>query len=158
MAQSVSAFAMSIGHGMQDAAKTVGIVLLGLTAGGFTAAARQQWWVDLLTALVLALGTWSGGWRIIRTLGRRVIHLDPPQGFAAESTASAVLFVATAYGLPISTTHVITSAIAGVGTARRVQSVRWGVAGRILVAWLLTFPAAAGVAALVYLVIRPAFS
>jgi PiT family inorganic phosphate transporter len=158
MAQSASAFAMSIGHGMQDAAKTVGIVLLGLTAGGFTAAARQQWWVDLLTAVVLALGTWSGGWRIIRTLGRKVIHLDPPQGFAAEATASAVLYTATAYGLPISTTHTITSAIAGVGATRRLTAVRWQVAGNILVAWVLTFPAAAGVAALAYLLIRPVFS
>jgi PiT family inorganic phosphate transporter len=157
-AQSVSAFGMSIGHGMQDAAKTVGIVLLGLTVGGYAGAAREQWWVNVLTAVVLAVGTWSGGWRIIRTLGRRVIHLDPPQGFAAEATSSAVLYVATAYGLPISTTHVITSAITGVGAARRLTAVRWRVAGRIVLAWVLTFPAAAGVAAIVYLLIRPAFS
>jgi PiT family inorganic phosphate transporter len=158
MAQSVSAFAMSVGHGMQDASKTVGIVLLGLTIGGYGGAARHQWWVNILTALVLALGTYSGGWRIIRTLGRRVIHLDPPQGFAAETTASAVLYTATAYGLPISTTHTITSAIMGVGATRRLSAVRWAVAGNIVVAWVLTFPAAAGVAAVVYLAIRPLFS
>jgi PiT family inorganic phosphate transporter len=158
MAQSVSAFAMSIGHGMQDASKTVGIVLLGLTVGGYGGAARHQWWVNILTAVVLALGTWSGGWRIIRTLGRKVIHLDPPQGFAAEATASAVLYTATAYGLPISTTHTITSAIMGVGATRRLSAVRWSVAGNIVVAWVLTFPAAAGVAAVVYLAIRPLFS
>jgi inorganic phosphate transporter, PiT family len=158
MAQSASAFAMSIGHGMQDASKTVGIVLLGLTVGGYGGAARHQWWVNILTALILALGTWSGGWRIIRTLGRKVIHLDPPQGFAAEATASAILYTATAYGLPISTTHTITSAIMGVGATLRLSAVRWSVAGNIVVAWVLTFPAAAGAAAVVYLAIRPLFS
>jgi PiT family inorganic phosphate transporter len=157
MAQSVSAFGMSIGHGMQDASKTVGIVLLGLTVGGYSGATKQRWWVDVLTALVLALGTYSGGWRIIRTLGRKVIHLDPPQGFAAETTASAVLYAATAYGLPISTTHTITSAIMGVGATKRLSAVRWGVAGNILVAWVLTFPAAGAVGAIVYLAIRPMF-
>ncbi len=157
IAQSVSAFGMSIGHGMQDASKTVGIVLLGLTVGGYQGATHHQWWVDVLTALVLALGTYSGGWRIIRTLGRKVIHLDPPQGFAAETTASAVLYTATAYGLPISTTHTITSAIMGVGATRRLSAVRWGVAGNILVAWVLTFPAAGAVGAIVYLAVRPLF-
>ena len=156
-AQSVSAFAMSVGHGMQDAAKTVGIVLLGLTVGGYQAAAERHLWVNVLTAAVLAAGTYSGGWRIIRTLGRRVIHLRPPEGFAAETTASAVLFTATAYGLPISTTHTITAAIMGVGATKRLSAVRWGVAGNIITAWIFTFPAAAGVAALVYLIIRPLF-
>jgi PiT family inorganic phosphate transporter len=157
VAQSVSAFGMSVGHGMQDASKTVGIVLLGLTVGGYSSATHQQWWVDVLTALVLALGTYSGGWRIIRTLGRKVIHLDPPQGFAAETTASAVLYTATAFGLPISTTHTITSAIMGVGATKRLSAVRWNVAGNILVAWVLTFPAAGAAGALMYLLIRPLF-
>lgn len=157
IAQSASAFGMSIGHGMQDAAKTVGIVVLGLTVGGYAGAVRHQWWVDVLTASVLAAGTYSGGWRIIRTLGRKVIHLDPPHGFAAEATASAVLYTATAFGLPISTTHTITAAIMGVGATKRLSAVRWGVAGNILTAWVLTFPAAAAVAALVHLAIRPLF-
>ncbi len=157
IAQSVSAFAMSVGHGMQDAAKTIGIVVLGLTVGGYLHGGGTPVWVNFLTAGVLALGTYSGGWRIIRTLGRKVIHLRPPQGFAAETTASSVLYVATAYGLPISTTHTITSAIMGVGATRGFSAVRWGVAGNIVVAWVLTFPAAAAVAAAVYLVIRHLF-
>jgi PiT family inorganic phosphate transporter len=157
IAQSVSAFGMSVGHGMQDAAKTIGIVGLGLTVGGFVNGKHVPVWVNFLTAGVLAVGTFSGGWRIIRTLGRRVIHLRPPQGFAAETTASAVLYAATAYGLPISTTHTITAAIMGVGATKRFSAVRWGVAGNIVVAWVLTFPAAALVAALVYQVLRPLF-
>jgi PiT family inorganic phosphate transporter len=158
-AQSCSAFAMSVGHGMQDAAKTVGVVGLALVAGGFLGKNQSiPVWVFFMTAAVLALGTYSGGWKIIGTLGRKIIHLDPPQGFAAETTASAVLFTATHYGLPISTTHTITSAIMGVGATRRLSAVRWGVAGNILTAWVLTFPAAAGVAALVYLLVRPLFS
>jgi PiT family inorganic phosphate transporter len=158
VAQSVSAFAMSIGHGMQDAAKTIGVVGLALFASGHLGA-RQPTpiWVYVMTAAVLALGTYSGGWRIIGTLGRRIIHLDPPHGFAAEATASTVLFVASRLGLPISTTHTITSAIMGVGATKRLSAVRWGVAGNIVMAWVLTFPAAAGVAALLYLLLRPLF-
>jgi PiT family inorganic phosphate transporter len=158
IAQSVSAFAMSVGHGMQDGAKTIGIVALALSVGGYLGAtASTPLWVYLLSAAVLALGTYSGGWRIIRTLGRRVIHLGPPQGFAAETVASSVLFTASELGLPISTTHTITSAIMGVGATKRLRAVRWGVAGNILVAWMLTFPAAALVAMLAYEVVRWAF-
>ncbi len=154
--QSISAFAMSLGHGMQDAAKTVGVVGLALVTGGFLGATESiPWWVFALTAAVLALGTYSGGWRIIRTLGRRVIHLDPPHGFAAETTASTVLFATSQLGWPISTTHVITSAIMGVGATKRLSAVRWGVAGNIVVAWILTFPAAAAIAAVVHLLVRP---
>jgi inorganic phosphate transporter, PiT family len=158
IAQSISAFAMSVGHGMQDAAKTIGVVGLALLAGGYLGAKQSTpVWVYLMTAAVMALGTYSGGWRIIGTLGRRIIHLDPPHGFAAEATASAVLFVASRLGLPISTTHTITSAIMGVGATKRVSAVRWGVAGNIVTAWVLTFPAAAFVAAVLYLVLRPLF-
>jgi PiT family inorganic phosphate transporter len=157
VAQSVSALAMSVGHGMQDASKTIGIVILALTIGGYHSGGGIPIWVNFMTAGVLAVGTYSGGWRIIRTLGRRVIHLRPPEGFAAETTASAVLFTATAYGLPISTTHNITAAIMGVGATKRLSAVRWGVAGNIVLAWVFTFPAAAGVAAIVYLAIRPLF-
>jgi PiT family inorganic phosphate transporter len=156
--QSISAFFMSLGHGMQDAAKTVGVVGLALVTGGYLGAkASIPAWVFLLTAGVLALGTYSGGWRIIRTLGRRVIHLGPPEGFAAETTASTVLFVTSQLGWPISTTHTITSAIMGVGATKRLSAVRWGVAGNIIVAWVLTFPAAAAIAALVHLLVRPLF-
>jgi inorganic phosphate transporter, PiT family len=156
--QSISAFFMSLGHGMQDAAKTVGVVGLALVTGGYLGAkADIPVWVFLLTAGVLALGTYSGGWRIIRTLGRRVIHLGPPEGFAAETTASTVLFVTSQLGWPISTTHTITSAIMGVGATKRLSAVRWGVAGNIIVAWVLTFPAAAAIAAIAHLLVRPLF-
>ena len=156
--QSISAFFMSVGHGTQDAAKTVGVVGLALVTGGYLGAKQDiPVWVFLLTAAVLSLGTYSGGWRIIRTLGRRVIHLRPPEGFAAEATASTVLFVTSRLGLPISTTHTITSAIMGVGATKRLNAVRWGVAGNILVAWVLTFPAAALIAAIVQLLVRPLF-
>jgi PiT family inorganic phosphate transporter len=114
-------------------------------------------WVFLLSAAGLAAGTYAGGWRIIRTLGRRVIALGPPQGFAAETTASAVLYVTAFLGLPISTTHTITSAIMGVGATKRISAVRWGVAGNIVTAWVLTLPASAVVAMVCYVLIRPLF-
>jgi PiT family inorganic phosphate transporter len=151
LAQSVSAAAMSLGHGMQDAAKTMGVVVLALTVGGYHEGTDIPIWVFFLTAVVLAAGTYSGGWRIMRTLGRRIIELDPPHGFAAESTAASVLFVAAIqYGAPISTTHTITSAIMGVGATRGRRAVRWGVAGNIVGAWIFTIPCAGGVAAVVY--------
>ncbi|WP_412541342.1 inorganic phosphate transporter [Longispora sp. K20-0274] len=154
IAQTLSAAGMSIGHGMQDAAKTMGIVVLALVAGGYHGEHDKSipLWVFFLTAAVLAAGTYSGGWRIIKTLGRKVIDLGPAQGFAAETAATTVLFVSAQYGLPISTTHTITSAIMGVGATKRLSAVRWGVAGNIIVAWVLTFPAAAAVAALSYFV------
>ncbi|MQA27192.1 MAG: inorganic phosphate transporter [Micromonosporaceae bacterium] len=157
IAQSVSAAAMSVGHGMQDAAKTMGIIALALFTGGFQASPDQiPLWVFFTSATVLALGTYAGGWRIIRTLGRRVIHLDPPQGFAAESTASSVLYAnALIFGAPISTTHTITSAIMGVGATKRFSAVRWGVAGNIVTAWVLTFPGAAAIAIAVHFLIAP---
>ncbi|MGH2603375.1 MAG: inorganic phosphate transporter, partial [Dehalococcoidia bacterium] len=150
IAQSVSAALMSIGHGMQDAAKTMGIIVLALFVGGFQDNNETvPLWVFFTSATVLALGTYAGGWRIIRTLGRRVIHLDPPQGFAAETTASSVLYAnALIFGAPISTTHTITSAIMGVGATKRFSAVRWGVAGNIVSAWVLTFPGAALIAIL----------
>jgi inorganic phosphate transporter, PiT family len=158
LAQSVSAFAMSVGHGMQDAAKTIGVVGLALVVGGYLGAKQATpWWVYVLSAAVLAFGTYAGGWRIIRTLGRRVIHLGPPQGFAAETTASTVLFTAASFGLPISTTHTITSAIMGVGATKRLSAVRWGVAGNIVTAWIFTFPAAATIAIVAYFLARPLF-
>ena len=159
-AQSVSATAMAVGHGMQDAAKTMGIIVLALYTGGFQDNRDEiPWWVFLTSATMLALGTYAGGWRIIRTLGRRVVHLGPAEGFSAETVASSVLyFNALVLNAPISTTHTITSAIMGVGSTKRLSAVRWGVAGNIVTAWILTFPASATIAVLVYLLVRPLFS
>ncbi|WP_214325314.1 inorganic phosphate transporter [Nonomuraea sediminis] len=150
--QTVSAAAMALGHGLQDAQKTMGVIFLALTVGGFVAPTDEiPQWVILASAGAISLGTYAGGWRIMRTLGRRIIALDPPQGFAAESAAAAVLYTAAiGFGAPISTTHTITSAIMGVGATKRLSAVRWGVAGNIVTAWVLTIPAAALVAALVY--------
>ncbi|MBM0228728.1 MULTISPECIES: inorganic phosphate transporter [Micromonospora] len=158
-AQTLSAAAMSVGHGMQDAAKTMGIVVLALYTGGFQDDKTHiPGWVFWTSATMLALGTYAGGWRIIRTLGRKIIDLGPPEGFAAETVASAVLyFNALVLKAPISTTHTITSAIMGVGATKRLSAVRWNVAGNIVIAWIITFPAAAAIACLSYLVVRPLF-
>jgi inorganic phosphate transporter, PiT family len=159
-AQTLSAAAMSVGHGMQDAAKTMGIVVLALYTGGFQDNTTDiPEWVFWTSATVLALGTYAGGWRIIRTLGRKIIDLGPPEGFAAETVASSVLYYnALVLGAPISTTHTITSAIMGVGATKRLSAVRWGVAGNIVGAWILTFPAAGSIACIVYFLVRPIFS
>jgi PiT family inorganic phosphate transporter len=158
IAQSISAAGMAVGHGMQDAAKTMGIIVLALYIGGIQSTTDHiPEWVFISSAAVLAAGTFAGGWRIIKTLGRRVIHLGPPEGFAAETVASAVLYGSSVIGAPISTTHTITSAIMGVGATKGSSAVRWGVAGNIVTAWVLTFPAAAAVAAGVYFVVRPLF-
>jgi len=157
--QTISAAAMSVGHGMQDAAKTMGIIVLALYTGGFQDSKTHiPEWVYYSSATVLALGTWAGGWRIIRTLGRRIIHLGPPEGFAAETVASSVLYYnALVLGAPISTTHTITSAIMGVGATKKLSAVRWGVAGNIVTAWVLTFPCSALIAILAYFAVRPLF-
>jgi PiT family inorganic phosphate transporter len=147
-AQTVSAAAVALGHGLQDAQKTMGVIVLALVVGGFQSTFDVPLWVIVLVALALAAGTYSGGWRIMRTLGRRIIHLDPPRGFAAETATATVLYTAAfAFKVPISTTHTITSAVMGVGATKRLSAVRWGVATNILTAWVLTMPAAALVAA-----------
>jgi PiT family inorganic phosphate transporter len=157
--QTVSAAAMALGHGLQDAQKTMGVIVLALVVGGFQQGFAVPWWVILLSAGALSAGTYSGGWRIMRTLGRRIIDLDPPRGFAAEATASAVLYTtAFAFAAPISTTQTITSSILGVGATKRLSAVRWGVAGNILVAWVLTIPMAALAAALAFWAIHPLVS
>ncbi|MGP4027531.1 inorganic phosphate transporter [Actinomadura sp. 3N407] len=155
IAQSLSAASMALGHGLQDAQKTMGIIVLALVTTGHSDGSDVPLWVIISCAGALSLGTYAGGWRIMRTLGRKVIELDPPKGFAAESTASMILY-ATAYiwHAPISTTHTITSCIMGVGATKRLSAVRWGVAGNIITAWVLTMPMAAGVAALVYFVVH----
>ncbi|GAA4999195.1 inorganic phosphate transporter [Actinopolymorpha pittospori] len=149
--QSVSAAAMAFGHGLQDAQKTMGVIVLALVTAGLHTGSDVPLWVKVAAAGAIALGTYSGGWRIMRTLGRRVIKLDPARGIAADTTASAVLYVmAIGFHAPVSTTHTVSAAIMGVGATRRMSAVRWGVAGNILVAWVLTIPAAAIVAGLVY--------
>ncbi|GAA2140494.1 inorganic phosphate transporter [Glycomyces algeriensis] len=155
-AQTVSAAAMAVGHGMQDAAKVMGIIILALSVGGYyTDGAPIPEWVYLASAAVMAAGTYAGGWRIIKTMGRKIIDLGPPQGFAAETVASAVLYTNTfLLGAPISTTHTITSAIMGVGSTGGKRAVRWGVARSIVIAWIITFPIAALVGALFYLPIQ----
>jgi PiT family inorganic phosphate transporter len=153
-AQTVSAAAMALGHGLQDAQKTMGVIVLALVVGGYQQGFDVPWWVVLVAAGALSLGTYSGGWRIMRTLGSRIAELDPPRGFAAELTASSVLYVtAFVFAAPISTTHTITSSILGVGATRRLSAVRWGVAGNIVWAWVLTLPMAALAAAVVFWVL-----
>ncbi|MFP5345450.1 MAG: inorganic phosphate transporter [Actinomycetes bacterium] len=153
LAQTLSAAAMALGHGLQDAQKTMGVIVLALVAGGFHSGGDIPLWVKLSAALAISLGTYSGGWRIMRTLGRRVIELDPARGFAAETVAASVLYTtAFVFKAPISTTHTITAAIMGVGATKRRSAVRWGVAGNILTAWVLTIPMAGVFAAGGYLV------
>jgi PiT family inorganic phosphate transporter len=149
--QWVSSAAMAYGHGLQDAQKTMGVITLALLVTHHIGSFSVPLWVKLACALAIALGTYSGGWRIMRTLGRRVFKLDNTSGFAAQTVAASVLMTtAYAYAAPISTTHVITSSVMGVGATRKFSAVRWGVAGNILTAWILTLPMAALVAAGVY--------
>jgi len=152
MAQSLSAAAVALGHGLQDAQKTMGVIFLALLATGHVNEGDGiPLWVKISAATAISLGTYSGGWRIMRTLGRRIIHLDPARGFASEAVAASVLYV-MAIGLhaPVSTTHTITSAVMGAGATKRLSAVRWGVARGIVTAWVLTIPAAGLVAALCY--------
>nr|WP_067460817.1 inorganic phosphate transporter [Actinomadura macra] len=155
IAQTLSAASLALGHGLQDAQKTMGIIVLALVTTGHSNGDSVPTWVIVACAGALSLGTYAGGWRIMRTLGRKVIEVDPPKGFAAEATASVVLYV-TAYfwHAPISTTHTITSAIMGAGATKRLSAVRWGMAGNIVLAWVLTMPMAAAVAAAVYGIIH----
>ena len=145
--QVVSAAAMAFSHGSNDAQKTMGIMTLALVAAGLLPAdSAIPLWVIVLAATAISLGTAAGGWRIIRTMGPRVVKLDPVHGFAAETTAASIIYTASHFGMPVSTTHVISSAIMGVGASRRVSAVRWGVAGNIVVAWIVTLPFSAGLA------------
>ncbi len=159
LSQTVSAAALALGHGLQDAQKTMGVIFLALVAGGYAVESDPlPLWVVIAAAGAISLGTYSGGWRIMRTLGRRIIHLDPARGFSAESVGATVLYTtAFIWHAPVSTTHIITSAIMGAGATKRFSAVRWGVARSILVAWVSTFPAAAAVAASVYLVLEYVF-
>ncbi|MGZ3416232.1 MAG: anion permease [Polyangiales bacterium] len=158
--QLVSAALYSLGHGGNDAQKTMGIIVAALIATGHMAATEKgksphvPLWVVLLCHAAMGLGTMSGGWRIVRTMGMKITKLQPVGGFAAETSGAATLFMATALGVPVSTTHTITGAIVGVGSTRKLTAVRWGVAGRIVWAWVLTVPAAAAISALMFLLAR----
>ena len=155
VAQTVSAAAMALGHGLQDAQKTMGVIVLALVAAGWHTGSEIPLWVKIAAASAISLGTYSGGWRIMRTLGRKVIELDPARGFVAETVASSVLYTtAFVFHAPISTTQTITSAIMGVGATKRLSAVRWGVVGNIGMAWVLTIPAAGSVAAVLFLVLH----
>jgi PiT family inorganic phosphate transporter len=145
--QLVSAALYSLGHGANDAQKTMGIIAGALLAGGLIKDFRIDTWVVLAAHAAIALGTLSGGWRIIHTMGQRITRLQPVGGFAAETAGAISLFTATGLGIPVSTTHTITGAIVGVGSTRRLSAVRWGIAGRIVWAWVLTIPASAAIAA-----------
>jgi PiT family inorganic phosphate transporter len=142
---------MAFGHGTQDAQKTMGIITLALVTSGEISTFAVPLWVVLASALAISAGTYSGGFRIIRTLGRRVIQLTPSGGFAAQTVASGVMIAtATVFAVPVSTTHITTTSIMGVGATRRLSAVRWGVASNIVLAWIVTLPAAGVVAALAY--------
>jgi PiT family inorganic phosphate transporter len=151
--QLVSAAAYSLGHGGNDAQKTMGIIAGVLFAGGYIAEFRIDLWVILSAHLAIALGTLSGGWRIIHTMGSKITKLQPVGGFAAETAGAVSLFTATHLGVPVSTTHTITGAIIGVGSIKRLSAVRWGIAGRIVWAWVLTIPASAAIAATVWWIV-----
>ncbi len=164
--QLVSAALYSLGHGTNDAQKTMGIIvgLLFAARAAFvdfpiralhlTTANVIPLWVILSAHAAIALGTLAGGWRIVKTMGQRITKLTPFGGFCAESSGAITLFIASHFGIPVSTTHTITGAISGVGAAHRLSAVRWGLAGRIVWAWILTIPAAAGIAGVAYLVLR----
>ena len=152
--QLLSAAAYSLMHGANDAQKTMGIITGALITGGILQKFEVPLWVEVASYSAISLGTLSGGWRIIKTMGTRITKLQPPGGFAAETGAAIAIYTATALGVGISTTHTITGAIVGVGATRRLSAVRWGVAGQIVWAWILTIPASASIGALVYLVTR----
>ncbi|HET9194692.1 MAG TPA: inorganic phosphate transporter [Vicinamibacterales bacterium] len=148
--QLVSAALYSLGHGTNDAQKTMGIIAGVLFTAGYLSTFEIPFWVIIAAHMAIALGTLSGGWRIVHTMGSKITKLQPFGGFAAETAGAITLFTASGLGIPVSTTHTITGAIVGVGAVRRLSAVRWGVAGRIVWAWILTIPASALIAALTY--------
>jgi PiT family inorganic phosphate transporter len=151
--QLLSAAAYSLGHGGNDAQKTMGIIAGALFAGGYIASFRIDLWVVLAAHAAIALGTLSCGWRIIHTMGSKITKLQPVGGFAAETAGAISLFTATHLGIPVSTTHTITGAIIGVGSIKRLSAVRWGIAGRIIWAWILTIPMSGLIAAVTYWIV-----
>jgi PiT family inorganic phosphate transporter len=152
--QLVSAALYSLGHGGNDAQKTMGIIAGVLVTGGYLKTFSIPIWVILAAHAAIALGTLSGGWRIIHTMGSKITRLQPVGGFAAETAGAITLFTATAFGVPVSTTHTITGAIVGVGATRRLSAVRWGIAGKIVWAWILTIPMSALIGATVFWIVK----
>ncbi len=149
--QLVSSSLFSLSHGTNDAQKTMGIIMAALVAGGYLDPKSDiPTWVGLSAFLAIGLGTMSGGWRIVKTMVSKITKLKPVGGFCAETGGAGAIFLASHYGIPVSTTHTITGAIVGVGATQRLSAVRWGVAGRIVWAWIITIPAAAAIAALMY--------
>jgi inorganic phosphate transporter, PiT family len=151
LGQVASGGLLALSHGTNDAQKTMGVITLALIANGDLAKGSDPpTWVIVTAATAIALGTYTGGWRIVRTMGSRIIKMDPAQGFAAQGASAAAILAASHFGYPLSTTHTISGAVMGAGAAKRLSAVRWGVAGNIVVAWVLTLPAAAAIGALVY--------
>jgi len=152
--QILSATYMALSHGSNDAQKTMGIMTLALFNAHAITDKTVPVWVILMAATAMSLGTAAGGWRIMKTMGQRVVKLDPVHGFAAETTAATIILGASRLGMPVSTTHVISSAIMGVGTSDRIKAVRWGIARGIITAWVLTIPCSAVIAAASYFVLH----
>ena len=152
--QIVSATYMALAHGSNDAQKTMGVMTLALFSAKAIPEKTVPVWVILMAATAMSFGTAAGGWRIMKTMGQRVVKLDPVHGFAAETTAASIIMVASHFGMPVSTTHVISTAIMGVGTSDRIKAVRWGIARSIVTAWVLTIPAAAVIAGAAYLLLH----
>ncbi len=153
--QVLSAGYMAFSHGSNDAQKTMGVMTLALVSAGVISDFKVPFWVIVLAASAISLGTAAGGWRIIRTMGTRVVKLDPVHGFAAETTAATIIFGASQLGMPVSTTHVISSAIMGTGVSDRFNSIRWGIARNIGIAWVLTLPLSGLTAAVAYWILNP---
>jgi inorganic phosphate transporter, PiT family len=144
-------------HGANDAQKTMGVIALALYTHGSIDTFYIPTWVKISAGLAIAAGTYAGGWRIMRTIGQRVFKIDPPAGFAAQASAGAVIWASTKYCYPLSTTHVVSGAVMGAGATKRLSAVRWGIAGNIVLAWVLTIPASAAVAALAWLPVKMVF-
>src|SRR6266550_392828 len=157
LGQLVSGTFVAFTHGANDAQKTMGVIALALFANGNLDTFEIPTWVKFAAGFAIAAGTYVGGWRIMRTLGQRLYKMEPESGFAAQTAAGATIYAATKYGYPLSTTHVISGAVLGAGATQRLSAVRWGVAGNIVVAWMLTIPAAAAVAAALYWPIQGIF-
>jgi PiT family inorganic phosphate transporter len=153
--QVVSAGFMAFSHGTADAQKSMGVITMALVSYGYLTTFEVPTWVKIACAVAMAFGTAAGGWRIIKTVGRDFVKLQPVHGFCVETASAGVILGASAVGMPTSTTHVITSAILGVGLSKRMSAVNWGIANRIVVAWVLTIPASAVVAFLTYMVLSP---